>query len=497
MRERPAQQDVSDTLRAANLALVSSLSLDAVLQALLDFLGRLVPYDTAHVMLMEHDSRLRVKAARGHERWGGAEQIRSVSFDPRSNPIWSAMLASRESVLIPDTELHPGWERPAASAHVRSWMGVPLASAGEVIGFYSVDKADPGFFTAEHLRLTEALAPQAAAAIRNARLFEEARANEARLRVTVNALRLSEERFSRAFRASPAAMSISVLADGRYLDVNERFLQLVGYSREEVVGRTGLELAFWEDPDTRRQAIELLRKTGMLRDLELRVRTRSGEQRDVLLSLELLELGGQECLLGLSQDVTERRRAEREAQRRQAEQQIILDAVPAMIWYKDTHNRILRANRAAAEALGLGRADIEGRSSYALQPDEAAQYYEEDLEVIHTGRAKLAVVEPFTTAAGEKRLMQADRIPYRDDEGTIIGVIVFAVDITERRRLEDKLRQSQKLEAVGRLAGGIAHDFNNLMTAILGLQRLAPHALRRGRSLTTPRPRDLAGGRQR
>ena len=95
--------------------------------------------------------------------------------------------------------------------------------------------------------------------------------------------------------------------------------------------------------------------------------------------------------------------------------QVLLDSVPAFIWYKDRENRILRANRLAAESMGMSVEQVEGRSAYDLYPDEAAKYHHDDLEVIRLGEPKLGIVEILTTASGEKRWVRTDKIPYRDE----------------------------------------------------------------------------------
>ncbi|CAG0935821.1 Signal transduction histidine-protein kinase/phosphatase DegS [Thermoflexales bacterium] len=175
------QRQLAETLSAANLALTQSLKLETVLETLLEYVARLVPYDSANVMLLEAESRLAVRVTRGYERWQGAELVRAITFDVQAAPVLKALLTDRRSRLVSDTHREPGWLAPPGVEHVRSWLGVPLMAGGNVIGIYSLDKSEPGFFTAEHVHLAEMLVGQAAVAIQNAWLFEQVRAGRERL----------------------------------------------------------------------------------------------------------------------------------------------------------------------------------------------------------------------------------------------------------------------------------------------------------------------------
>jgi diguanylate cyclase (GGDEF)-like protein/PAS domain S-box-containing protein len=146
----------------------------------------------------------------------------------------------------------------------------------------------------------------------------------------------------------------------------------------------------------------------------------------------------------LQEEIVKRQQVETELRRQQQEQQIIFDSLPAMIWYKDTESRLLRINKAAAETRGLPAAQLEGKSFYEIYPDEAEQYYLEDLETIESGVPKLGKIEPLPTASGQKRWVRKDKIPYRDETGQVIGVIVFAVDITDFLRVEKQLREARE-----------------------------------------------------
>jgi PAS domain S-box-containing protein len=123
------------------------------------------------------------------------------------------------------------------------------------------------------------------------------------------ALRQSEERFSKAFHASPVAISITTL-EGCFLDVNDSFLALMKYSREEVIGHTSLELRLWANPEDRVRLGKILLEQRRVRDVESQFRTRTGEIREALASAELIDFSGQPCVLTLIHDITERKRAE-------------------------------------------------------------------------------------------------------------------------------------------------------------------------------------------
>ena len=177
-----------------------------------------------------------------------------------------------------------------------------------------------------------------------------------------------------------------------------------------------------------------------------------------------------------SQELTQRFSAIR---LKQDELQTILDSVPALIWYKDTRNRILRANKAAGAALGRAPKDLEGQDMYDLLPQQAEGYYKDDLEVILTEKPKIGIVEELPFANGEKHWLSTDKVPFRDAKGRVAGVIVFCVDITAGRLAEQNLQKAYKeLEELVKFRtqflNTTAHELRTPLTPII----LQSHLLR-------------------
>ena len=125
------------------------------------------------------------------------------------------------------------------------------------------------------------------------------------------ALRVSEEKFSKAFRSSPDLVTLSTIDAGELLDVNDTFLAATGYAREELIGRPMDQVHLWVDPAERRGLVEQLRRHGSARNIECSFRNKAGEVRVGLVSAEILDIGGRACMLTVSNDITERKQQER------------------------------------------------------------------------------------------------------------------------------------------------------------------------------------------
>ena len=219
---------------------------------------------------------------------------------PLGKGLTEYVLRTGKSLLCPQSvhdELEQAGEIELVGAPAPIWLGVPLKVDSKTIGVMAVQHySDPLAYGEREQRILEFVSSQAAIALSR--------------KQAETALRESESRFATVFRSSPMAIAITRVMDGRLLDVNDAWLNLTGFSREEVLGHSTNELGIWADPAERDRLIESLGRKRTVEGFELTVRKKSGELADILLSAELIELVGVPSMLTMALDIGERKRAE-------------------------------------------------------------------------------------------------------------------------------------------------------------------------------------------
>ena len=290
------------------------------------------------------------------------------------------------------------------------------------------------------------------------------------------ALRVSEERFSKAFHISPTATVISSLADGRIIDVNDGFLKMFDRTREQVVGHSSLLLEMWENPSDRVAAVERLRRDGAVREMELQVRAAGNSLRDVLLSADMLTLESRPCIITTLYDISERKQAEQALQKSRHQLQAILDHAPALISLKHPNGDYLLVNQRFGTLFQRAPETIIGRSDAELFPPPLAAVFQANDQAVLT-RGRPVELEEIMPLLDGPHTYSSIKFPLLDQMGQPYALCSIATDITERKLLEAQLFQAQKMDSIGQLAGGVAHDFNNLLTAITGYSELVMNSL--------------------
>jgi len=187
------------------------------------------------------------------------------------------------------------------------------------------------------------------------------------------ALRESEEKFSKAFHASAEAISITSAKTGCFVDVNKGYERLIGLTRSQVVGRTAIEVGMWPDPSTRAPMMQKMARDGSLRDYPIKIQNSAGEALDVLFSGEYIEIAGEQHVVAVARDVTAERRAERAVKEVEDRFRLLVEHAPDAIVVMDLATHCFIAANPAAEALfGLTREQLSKLSLFEVSAERQA-----------------------------------------------------------------------------------------------------------------------------
>ncbi|HTX18075.1 MAG TPA: PAS domain S-box protein [Bacteroidota bacterium] len=303
----------------------------------------------------------------------------------------------------------------------------------------------------------------------------------------------SEERFATVFRASPVGMSLTRLSDGLFLDVNRAFLSLFGYQLEEVLGGTPMSLRMWVCPEHRSKMIAALNQYGRSESLETQFRTKEGSVKEVKVTAELVDIAGEKYILGLTEDITEKKASEAELQRdiseRKRAEELLRFSEASLAeatriaglgsWEWDRTTNTLVWSKELSRILGQEpKPSFPGLQALSRSPDDTVERERAAIERALSAGTPYELELEIVRDDGTRRWVSARGEPKFDHQGAITGLRGTVLDITVRKNLEIQLLQAQRLETVGTLSAGVAHDFNNILNIIGGNLQLiseTPH----------------------
>ena len=295
------------------------------------------------------------------------------------------------------------------------------------------------------------------------------------------ALQEEKEKFSLAFQAVPSVLVITSLVDRRYLEVNEAFERVMGYRREEVVGRYIQDFNIWQNPEDRTMVLRKLAEGEKVRDLEVGFRDKSGGVLVSLYSAEIITIGAERCLLSLVNDITARKKAEEDLRRSEERYRHLYKETPVMLHSIDHEGRLVSVSNYWLNTLGYERNEVLGRRTSDFLTEESRHYAEEVVvpEFFRTGCCK-EVPYQFVKRNGEILDCLLSAIAERNEEGKVVRSLSVMIDVTERKRALGKIEKlntdlaaralelenvNSELEAFNY---SVSHDLRKPLTVING-----------------------------
>ena len=259
---------------------------------------------------------------------------------------------------------------------------------------------------------------------------------------------------------------------GRYLMINTAGAGFLGRTRDQVIGKSDLEL-FTPEGDGIMERDRKVLQSGQPQTFEESA-TAAGLTRTYLATKAPYRGASGEVmgLLGICRDITDRKRAEEEIRQSQQKLRIHFEHTPLAVIEWDIEFRVAAWNPSAERIFGYSQEEAMGQHASFIVPPEFREHVEKIWRGLLSHQVGIRSTNDNVTKNGRTISCEWYNTPLIDDSGRVLGAASLAQDVTDRLALEERLRQSQKMEAIGRLAGGVAHDFNNLLTVILGYSQL-------------------------
>jgi PAS domain S-box-containing protein len=257
------------------------------------------------------------------------------------------------------------------------------------------------------------------------------------LRQSEEKVRKSCEKYKIAYMNSPDAININRLSDGMYVSVNDGFTKILGYTENDAIGRSSLEMNIWVNPEDRENLVKELESGGNVKDYEADFLSKTGNIVPGLLSASLIDLDGVPHILTVVRDITASKKAEEALAKEQFLINSLMNNLSDHVYFKDLNSKFIRTNKSHAISFGLSDPKhVIGKSDFDFFTEQAAnQAFEDEQAIIKTGQSILKE-EKLTRKDCSDVWFSAMKMPLRDNDGKIIGTFGISRDITGRKRSE-------------------------------------------------------------
>jgi PAS domain S-box-containing protein len=277
-------------------------------------------------------------------------------------------------------------------------------------------------------------------------------------------LRVSQEKYTKAFQSAPEAITISELDSGQFIEVNDAATKIFGYSREELLGRSAFELGIWLKKEDRDRFIDPIRKHHKVSQLEILERRKSGELYYALVNADILTIGNITYLIAIIHDITERKKTEKALRESEERFRSIVETSPDMIWEVDSQGIVRYISSRVTTIMGYMPEEIIGKSIADLVMEPAKSALKQELERYGSLKGSLSpLVVPARHPDGREMILEI-RPSLTNIDGKREGFRGFAVDITERKRAEEALQEVNK--KLNLLSSITRHDIKNQLAIL-------------------------------
>lgn len=261
-------------------------------------------------------------------------------------------------------------------------------------------------------------------------------------RVKEQELAQSEEKFRKAFTTSPDSININRISDGMYITINDGFTKMTGYTVDEVIGKSSLDINIWADIEDRKKLVERLKEKGIVENLEARFRLKNGELKNGLMSASILELNGEKHILSITRDISERKKAEEIIKSSEANLNSLINNRNESIWSIDKNYNYIVFNNFFAEAYFAvyNQKLVKGINALNILTPELKAFWRPKYDAALSGERK--EFEFSVELNNGIKFFQVLLNPIVSD-GTVTGVTALSVDITEKKLSEKALKENE------------------------------------------------------